>query len=50
MMILGKLICWITGKHKRGQMTQYENRECTIARYVCPRCFATWTRKVKVRA
>ena len=46
---LSRLICWIYG-HKRGKRTAASDsveRETGHAIYCCPRCGATWTRKVK---
>ena len=47
-MILGKLICWITGKHKRGK--RIEGSPAHLPSFRCPRCSAVWARKVKVKA
>ena len=54
-MILGKLICWATRKHKRGKqvaLTDWERNEYGKLGqivYRCPRCGAQWTRKVKAK-
>ena len=49
MTILGKLICAMTGKHKRGKrvIPQSILEHVTVKVFECPRCGATWTRKVK---
>lgn len=47
--LLGRLLCslpkWMGGGHKRGQLTQFI-ADGSRATYVCPRCFATWERKI----
>lgn len=50
--MLGRLICWWKGKHKRGvrhidgtRLLQYTNPQMVM--FICPRCGATHTRKVK---
>ena len=63
MKLWGKLICAVTRKHKRGKRvpltmaggTQYTPGMLSGAHigmnvYECPRCGATWTRKVKANA
>ena len=60
MNILGRLICAMTRKHKRGKKvgavlsgnTMLINGVQVAAGqglYECPRCFARWTRKVKIK-
>ena len=47
--MIGKLICWVTRKHKRGKrlfpssLPAEEFKGMDVFR--CPRCHATWTRK-----
>ena len=59
--MLGKLVCWITRKHKRGRrlkpadpphLPTEDGKEwpANLHRYQCPRCKATWTRPAKVKA
>ena len=52
-MILGRFICWATRKHKRGKLVETWVEPCEPPRtyliFCCPRCGATWTRKVKVK-
>jgi len=46
-MIFGKLICWMMG-HKRGKrVPRIAEANQNWQTYRCPRCAATWTRKVK---
>ena len=47
----GKLLCAMFG-HKRGR--RFKNADGApesgvVGRFICPRCGATWTRKVKVK-
>ena len=54
-MILGKLLCWIAGKHKRGVRLKptdppHVPGDQNVIRFQCGRCKATWTRKVKREA
>ena len=52
-MILGKLICRITGKHKRRRVVKWTvgaDLSADARMVKCPRCGAMWVRKVKVRA
>lgn len=45
-LLLGKLVCLVTRKHKRGKRVAAQcNQELKAFR--CPRCGATWTRKVR---
>ena len=54
-MMLGKLLCalpkWLGGGHKRGKLELARCLEDGLTEkvYVCWRCGATWTRKVKRR-
>jgi DNA-directed RNA polymerase subunit RPC12/RpoP len=43
--MLGRLICWITKKHRRGQRWEIDEANKTI-QYRCARCGARWVRKV----
>ena len=48
--MVGKLICWVTRKHKRGKRLQLVDGNIpqllpNATLYECPRCHATWTRK-----
>jgi transposase-like protein len=47
-MNFGKLICFFGG-HKRGKRINPREQE-GFAEYRCPRCAATWTRKVKAKS
>ena len=51
MNLLGKLLCFALGKHKRGRLVEpalllagAAGKEHT---YRCPRCGAQWSRKVR---
>jgi hypothetical protein len=48
-MIFGWLICKVKGKHKRGKIQRDEmfGDKSVVRTYACPRCGATWTRKVR---
>jgi len=51
MKLLGKLICFITRKHRRGQLLQTMGKlvgdaYITHARYFCSRCGAQWVRRI----
>lgn len=46
--MFSKLVCWWYG-HKRGKRlteTATTSSDMRIVQYECPRCKATWTRKV----
>ena len=43
--MIGKLKCWLFG-HKRGKRVPNPTR--VFIWYRCPRCNATWSRKVKL--
>jgi hypothetical protein len=48
--MLGRLICWFTKKHKRGQLIMVVNTAAVPTNtYRCPRCSATWSRKQRKR-
>ena len=42
--ILGRLKCFLLRKHQRGKRIAQTQEAKT---YRCPRCAATWTRKVR---
>ena len=45
--MIGKLMCKLFG-HKRGKkIGEQGSAEGVTATYECPRCSATWTRKVR---
>jgi predicted Zn-ribbon and HTH transcriptional regulator len=44
--MLNKLICWLKG-HKRGKNCGVLPDDPLLNYFQCPRCKATWTRKVK---
>lgn len=48
--MIGKLLCKVFG-HKRGRNVgaQGDPANGVVRVYACPRCTATWTRKVKVK-
>jgi hypothetical protein len=54
---LGKLQCWWAGKHLRGKKIGRRQLDKNPENgwdgftniYQCPRCLATWTRKVKAK-
>lgn len=49
--MIGKLICWITRKHKRGKLVGRNiGANDGTSTYRCPRCNASWTRKAKAAA
>jgi len=45
--LIGKLICLVTRKHRRGVRLTSNSPESLLPHHVyrCPRCLATWTRK-----
>ena len=45
--MIGKLICWITGKHKRGKRVTPKDVQVENIVFVCPRCGKQWERKAK---
>ena len=51
-LLLGKLACWWTRKHKRGvrllptEPPHVPGAQSDI-RFRCPRCSATWTRQAR---
>jgi predicted RNA-binding Zn-ribbon protein involved in translation (DUF1610 family) len=50
--MIGKLICWWTGKHKRGRrvtasMVTTTSTGQATNRFECPRCGSQWTRQAK---
>jgi hypothetical protein len=49
--MIGKLICWWTGKHRRGVRLKMVNSTSTIPldHFECPRCKAMWSRKKRTR-
>ena len=55
--LIGKILCalprWAGGGHRRGEFVKRvgigaDGKTDTVV-YQCPRCHATWTRKVKAK-
>lgn len=47
--MLGKLICWITKKHKRGKFVRAEDNG-RVKFFACPRCKRETSYKAKAAA
>ena len=52
--MIGKLICMVTRKHKRGRRVSTSKKELflngmhEVTTFACPRCGAQWTRARKI--
>lgn len=50
MNLIGRIICAVTRKHRRGRVVvNHVPNQPDAKLYQCPRCGATWTRKSKVK-
>lgn len=48
--MIGKLICWWTGKHRRGKFLRVDHGSEQFNVYACPRCSRETRYKVRAKS